>query len=91
MTFGKLLIKGVESSDACHHLKLGTKTWDNGVEFLLHLGILRLSPLIRWKALQGLVQCNEGVLDTKYELGTLQALKTLRKLKSNAEKPLVTS
>ena len=90
-TFGALLIKGVERANLSDLLELGAKAWDDGVEFLLHLGIL---GLIRWKMLERLVHCNESVLDTLCELNLvrhLPGLEGLEEVEEQRRKVLVSS
>ena len=42
LTFGALLIEGVEHANASALLELGAKMWNGGVEFHRQLGILGL-------------------------------------------------
>ena len=82
LTFGPLLIEGVEHANASDLLELGAKTWNDGVEFLLHLGIL---GLIWWKMLERLVHGNESLLDTLCELNLVRHLPGLEGLEEGEE------
>ena len=82
LTFGALLIKGVERANPSDLLELEAKTWNDGVEFLLYLGIL---GLIRWKMLERLIHCDESVLDTLCELNLARHLLGLEGLEEVEE------
>ena len=64
LTFGALLIEGVEHANASDLLELGAKMWNDGVEFLLHLGILWLTL---WKMLKRLVHGDESVAKANFD------------------------